>query len=81
MSLEKKVDDLNLYVRKAFVKIMGDDEDENSEGRLPRLETACKDHERRIRHLENLVMRGGGILFALWALVKLGVQVAEALKH
>jgi hypothetical protein len=50
-------DDLRLL----FIKIFGDQEGENTQGRLPRIEATILDHHIRLRRLERFTYLGQGI--------------------
>jgi hypothetical protein len=71
-ALEKKIDEFRAEFRVLVTKLMGDDEAENVEGRIPRLEAARRNHNKRILRLEGLALMGfGGLALAKaigWAL-------------
>jgi hypothetical protein len=71
-ALQKEISDFRSEFRVFVTKLMGDDEAENVEGRIPRLEAARRNHNRRILRLEALALMGlGGLaLFKAigWAL-------------
>ena len=71
------LDGLSTQLSVLRTKLLGDDEGENSEGRLPRLEAGHKNHGRRIARLEALVLMITGAV----ALVKVGGYALEALAH
>ena len=58
-------------------KLFGDDESEDAQGRIPRIEATQQSHEKRIVHLERVTLLGRGMAL----LVLFIVGVVEFLYH
>lgn len=69
--LGQKIDGLSMDFRVFVTKLMGDPDDEQSTGRLPMLEHTAITHEKRIRRLENLAIRGTVVVSLVWAALEL----------
>ena len=85
-TLQKEIADFRAEFRVFVTKLMGDDETENVEGRIPRLEAGQRNLGRRVGRLEGLVLMGFGavLLFKVigWLLDACAhlIQVAKLLK-
>jgi hypothetical protein len=65
-------------------KLMGDDEEEDAQGRIPRMEAELKNHNSRLVRLERLTWKGTGAvvaLLAISALMQFLYHTVEIFKH
>lgn len=82
--IEEKLDHQSRLLERILVKLFGDVDGENPNGRLPMIEATQKDHEKRIRGLERLALKGLGalgLLAALGGLLEAAAHFASAVKH
>lgn len=81
---DEKLDYVTRLVERLVVKLFGDVDGENPNGRLPLLEAKTHEHERRIRSLEKLALKlGGAIALAgvIAGLLEAAAHFASAVKH
>lgn len=83
-TLEDKLDSLSRMTERILVKLFGDVEGENPNGRLPLIEAKQLDHEKRLRSLESMafkVIGAIGLLGVLAGLVEAAAHLASVVKH
>lgn len=59
-TIREEVADFRVEFRVFVTKMMGDDEEESTEGRIPRLESMSRSLDRRVKRLEGLVLMAFG---------------------
>ncbi len=83
-TIDEKLDYVSRLAERMLVKLFGDVENENPNGRLPLLESKATDHGKRIKRLEDLALKIGGalgLLGVLAGLLEAAAHLASAVKH
>jgi hypothetical protein len=83
-SIDEKLDYVSRLTERVLIKLFGDVDAENPNGRIPRLEAKQIEHDKRIRSLEKTALKLGGalgLLAVLAGLVEAAAHLASAVKH
>lgn len=82
--LTNEVKEFRADFRVFRTKLMGDDESEIPEGRIPRIEATLANHEKRIARGERITLLGRGmvlLVLAIAAIMQVWYHVLGVMKH
>lgn len=81
---DEKLDYVMRLQERLLVKLFGDVEGENPNGRVPLMEEKLGDHEKRLRALERVALRVGGALGLIAVLagaLEAAAHLVSTMKH